>query len=295
MFRYTTDKKGNPDLLLTPTDVSAVFGCTCQTGRNTVHATGGRTADLHDIFAAASGELKFRIARRLREFGEIIADLILCLLEPDPEYKASTCGQPLFISGSLAYQNGRFRSFEDDRADWLRGKAHSPWMRSVLSTWAVILALLGPDAVQPMFKAYGLLLNKRMRIRDGESIEIIDGRIIRAKNTRAGAGDPVLAAFLATALDLAAVHGVGDTPWVARTDTEATTAFAKAAAQNGNPGLYGYLPRWVRPQQRPSESEIAEALAQWEHGPIEQDFLLRSFGIADDFTPEKDDDLWMHP
>lgn len=233
MFRYTTDKKGNPDLRLTPTDVAAVFGCTCQTGRNTVHATGGRTADLHDIFAAASDELKFRIAWRLREFGEIIAGLILCLLGPDPEYKASACGQPLFISSSLAYQNGRFRSFEDDRADWLRGKADTLWMQSVLSTWAVILALLGPDAVQPMFEAYDLLRNKRMRIRDGESIEIIDGRIIRAKNTRAGAGDPVLAAFLATALDLAAVHGVADTSWAARTDGEAMTAFTKAAAKSG--------------------------------------------------------------
>lgn len=299
MFRYVTDKKGNPDLRLTATDIAAVFGCTYRTGLNTIHATGGRTAGLRDIFAAASNELKFRIARRLREFGETIADLILCLLTPDWDRRVSACGQPLFISNSLAYQDGRFRSFEDDRTVWLRGKGESPWMRSVLSTWALILILLGPDAVQPMFEAYDLLENKRMRIRDGESIEIIDGRIIRAKNTRAGAGDPVLVAFLATALDLAAVHEVGDTSWAARRDGGAIHAMELAAAQNGDPSLYEYLPEWVRPQQRPSEREIAEALAQWEHDPLEQDLILRSYGLLTDSTPEddddNDDDPWMHP
>ncbi len=249
MFRYTTDKKGDPDLRLTPTDVAVVFGCTYQTGRITVHATGGRTADLRDIIAAASDELKFRLARRLREFGEIIASLILCLLEPDRERRAEAHDRPLFITGSLAYQDGRFRSFEYDRVEWLRGQGESPWMQAVLATWALIIALLGPDAVQPMFEAYGLLHDKRMRIRDGASIEVIDGRIIRAKNTRAGNGEPILAAFLATALDLADAYGVGDVLGAVRRDSAAMIALGDVAAKNGNPDMYRYLPEWVCPPE----------------------------------------------
>lgn len=234
MFHYTTDEKGNPDLLLTPTDVAAVFGCTYQTGLVTVRAAGGRTASLRDILSAASDDLLYRLGLRLLWLDERVVPMISCMLETDLERDGiEPTGERLVITSQLMHQNGRFRTTDGIKTTWLRGKASTPWMQAVLSTWALILTLLGPDAVQPMFEAYDLLRNKRMRIRDGESIEIIDGRIIRAKNTRAGAGDPVLAAFLATALDLAAVHGVADTSWAARTDGEAMTAFTKAAAKSG--------------------------------------------------------------
>lgn len=231
MFRYTTDEKGNPDLLLTPTDVAAVFGCTYQTGLVTVRAAGGRTASLRDILSAASDDLLHRLGLRLLWLDERVVPMISCMLETDLERDGiEPTGERLVITSQLMHQNGRFRTTDGIKTTWLRGKASTPWMQAVLSTWALILTLLGPDAVQPMFEAYDLLRNKRMRIRDGESIEIIDGRIIRAKNTRAGAGDPVLAAFLATALDLAAAYRVCDTAWAASQDAKARHSIHDATA-----------------------------------------------------------------
>lgn len=236
MFRYTEDKNGDPDLMLTPTDAASVFGCTYQTGLVTVRAAGGRTASLRDILSAASDDLLHRLGLRLLWLDERVVPMISCMLETDLERDGiEPTGERLVITSQLMHQNGRFRTTDGIKTTWLRGKASTPWMQAVLQIWALILVLFGYhetgyDAMQDMFQAYRMLSTKRMRIRDGESIETIDGRIIRAKNTRAGDGEPVLADFLATALDLAAAYGVCDTAWAASQDAKARHSIHDATA-----------------------------------------------------------------